>query len=85
MERREPCRDEVEARDSQLGRLVALKFIGAGDREMTLRFMQEARAQSRIDHPDICKVLHTAHDYVVKVTLGCALESTLTPGDILRI
>jgi serine/threonine-protein kinase len=45
-----------KARDRRLGRLVALKFIRGGDARMTRRFMQEARAQSRIDHPGVCKV-----------------------------
>nr|WP_255412557.1 serine/threonine-protein kinase [Haliangium sp. UPWRP_2] len=45
-----------QARDRALGRLVALKFIRSADPHMTARFMQEARAQSRIDHPGICKV-----------------------------
>ncbi|MBL9005484.1 MAG: serine/threonine protein kinase [Myxococcales bacterium] len=46
-----------KARDRRLRRLVALKFIRGGDERLTQRFMQEARAQSRIDHPGICKVL----------------------------
>ncbi len=46
-----------KARDRRLGRIVALKFIRSGDEQMTNRFMLEARAQSRIDHPGICKVL----------------------------
>lgn len=44
------------ARDPRLGRLIALKFIRNIDAHTTLRFMQEARAQARIDHPDICKI-----------------------------
>lgn len=46
-----------KARDRRLRRVVALKFIRGGDDRLTQRFMQEARAQSRIDHPGICKVL----------------------------
>lgn len=46
-----------KARDRRLDRIVALKFIRGGDQKMTARFMQEARAQSHIDHPNICKVL----------------------------
>ena len=44
------------ARDRRLGRVVALKFIRGDDEGMTRRFVQEARAQSRIDHPFVCKV-----------------------------
>ena len=45
-----------KARDRRLDRLVALKFIRNDDEQQIHRFMQEARAQSRIDHPGICKV-----------------------------
>ncbi len=46
-----------KARDKRLGRLVALKFIRGGDDRLTQRFMQEARAQSRLEHDGICRVL----------------------------
>lgn len=46
-----------EARDKRLDRLVAIKFIHGADPYLTMRFLQEARAQSRIDHPNVCKVL----------------------------
>jgi serine/threonine-protein kinase len=45
-----------KARDRRLGRTVALKFILGSDPELVMRFLQEARAQARIDHPNICKV-----------------------------
>ncbi|MBX7220448.1 MAG: protein kinase [Blastocatellia bacterium] len=45
-----------QARDRRLDRLVALKFIRGGDPTLLERFMQEARSQSRIDHPNVCKV-----------------------------
>ncbi len=45
-----------EARDRKLGRIVALKFIRGNDEQMSVRFLQEARTQSKIDHPGICKV-----------------------------
>ena len=45
-----------KARDRRLKRLVALKFIHGDDPAMVQRFMQEARAQARLDHPHICKV-----------------------------
>jgi hypothetical protein len=45
-----------QAKDKQLGRIVALKFIRGGDPNLVMRFVQEARAQSRIEHPGICKV-----------------------------
>ncbi|WNG22246.1 protein kinase [Cystobacter fuscus] len=45
-----------KARDRRLGRTVALKFIRGSDPELVMRFLQEARAQARIDHPNVCKV-----------------------------
>ena len=44
------------ARDRKLGRIVALKFIRSADQRLTRRFIQEARAQARIEHDHICKV-----------------------------
>lgn len=46
-----------KARDRRLGRIVALKFIRSNDDQMTQRFMQEARAQSKLEHEGICRVL----------------------------
>jgi eukaryotic-like serine/threonine-protein kinase len=46
-----------EARDKRIDRRVALKFIHTLDPYMTSRFLQEARAQARINHPNVCKVL----------------------------
>ncbi len=45
-----------EARDALLGRPTALKFIRGAGTERGLRLLQEARAQARIDHPNVCKV-----------------------------
>src|SRR4051812_26145315 len=42
--------------DRRLHRDVALKFIRGGDPRLTLRLLQEARAQARIDHASVCKV-----------------------------
>ncbi|WP_223782391.1 serine/threonine-protein kinase [Myxococcus sp. AS-1-15] len=44
------------ARDTRLGRQVALKFIQGAAPERAMRLVQEARAQARIDHPHVCKV-----------------------------
>jgi serine/threonine-protein kinase len=43
------------ARDEQLGRFVALKILVAGD-AATERFIREARAVARVDHPHIIPV-----------------------------
>lgn len=45
-----------KGRDKRLNRIVALKFIRGSDPNLVMRFIQEARAQARIDHPNICKV-----------------------------
>jgi eukaryotic-like serine/threonine-protein kinase len=50
-----------EARDTRLGRTVALKVLPAGaaaDADRRLRFQQEARLISTLNHPHIC----TLHD-----------------------
>jgi len=48
-----------KALDRRLDRLVALKFLFAGieeEGEKTRRFMEEARAASSLDHPNICTI-----------------------------
>jgi serine/threonine-protein kinase len=45
-----------KARDRRLDRVVAIKFILGADPNLTLRFVREARAQARIDHPNVCRV-----------------------------
>lgn len=47
------------AKDSVLGRLVALKFLHRSEPSLLKRFLWEAQAQARIDHPNICKVYET--------------------------
>jgi serine/threonine protein kinase len=53
-----------KAYDSRLDRHVALKFMPGylnGDEEARERFMTEARAASRLDHPHIC-VIHDVNE-----------------------
>ena len=49
------------ARDTRLGRRVALKFLdperfGADDEDAQRRLLHEARAASGLNHPNICQV-----------------------------
>jgi serine/threonine-protein kinase len=44
------------ARDPRLGRDVALKFLKDEDAELARRFLVEARAQARVEHPAVCPV-----------------------------
>ncbi|HWU86338.1 MAG TPA: protein kinase [Kofleriaceae bacterium] len=45
-----------KARDRRLGRTIAIKFLLGADPNLTIRFLREARAQARIDHPSVCHV-----------------------------
>jgi len=46
----------LRARDARLGRDVAVKLLHRTDGDRPIRFLQEARAQARIRHPNICPV-----------------------------
>ncbi len=56
------------ARDRRLGRVVAIKFVLEASAKMAARLLCEARAQSRIDHPNICRVYEvgevSGHAYI---------------------
>lgn len=45
-----------EAWDPVLRRRVAIKLLHGDDPDLVRRFVREAQAQARVDHPNICKV-----------------------------
>jgi len=45
-----------QAYDPTLRRVVALKLVRNRDPQVLARFQREARAQARVDHPNVCKV-----------------------------
>ena len=76
------------ARDTRLGRIVAIKLILSEDAENTqarLLFEREARAIAALNHPRVCGVhdvgRHGAHDFLVMEYLdGETLEARLRRG-----
>lgn len=87
------------AQDEQLGRKIALKFIArefATDPRRVLRFEQEARAVSSLNHPNVCVIHETgvtennrhfiAMEYIQGETLRDKLtRETLTPLEAVQI
>ena len=73
------------ARDSRLGRTVALKVLPpdiAGDPGRRQRFEQEARAASALNHPNILSVYDTGtQDGLVYIVSELIEGESLRPGD----
>src|SRR6185295_13214777 len=80
--------DVYRARDSRLGRDVAIKLIPgsfAGEAGRVHRFEQEARAAGQLNHPNILVVhdvgIHAGAPYIVSELLeGASLRSRLQAG-----
>jgi len=80
-----------KARDRRLERTVALKFLPeglAGNGEIKRRFLQEARAVARLDHPNVC-VIHGVEEtpegrpfLVMPCYEGETLEAKLRRGPL---
>ena len=73
-----------KARDRRLGRLVALKFIRGADPDRVMRFLQEARAQARIEHPNVCQVHEVGEvggkSYIAMQLIGGQSLDRAAPG-----
>ncbi|HKS08764.1 MAG TPA: protein kinase [Pyrinomonadaceae bacterium] len=79
------------ARDTQLGRNIALKLISqefATDTQRVLRFEQEARAASALNHPNVC-VIHDIgitdkgrHFIAMEYIQGTTLRDHLAHGPL---
>ena len=52
----------IEARDTRLGRLVAIKFASE---KFSERFEREARAVAALNHPHICALYDVGPNYLV--------------------
>ena len=77
------------ARDQRLDREVALKFLSAEltrDPQARTRFLAEARAAARLDHPNICTIhdigeTPNGHAYIaMSYYEGRTLEASIADG-----
>lgn len=83
-----------EAYDTKLRRKVALKLLGVDHPELRRRFVREARAMARIDHPNALEIhevdefedqAYLAMEYVDGVTLREWLATPHTSAEILEV
>jgi len=75
-----------QAFDERLDRFVALKFLPeelAGHAEAKARFVDEARAASRLDHPSICTVYDVGDDEEGNLFIAMAFYEGRTLADRL--
>jgi eukaryotic-like serine/threonine-protein kinase len=75
--------DVWKARDTRLGRMVAIKRLKADHIE---RFAQEARAIAALNHPHICQLYDVGPDYlVIEYIHGKTLETPLPVEQAVRL
>ena len=73
--------DVYRARDTRLGRDVAIKVAGE---QFSKRFEREARAISALNHPHICTVYDVGPNYLVmELVEGTSLGGPMPMGDAL--
>src|SRR6185369_4171311 len=72
-----------KARDTRLGRIVAIKRLTAPHSD---RFAQEARAIAALNHPHICQIHDIGSDYLVLEFIdGEPLRGPLPVDDVVRL
>jgi serine/threonine-protein kinase len=72
-----------KARDTRLGRLVAMKRLTG---QHSARFEQEARALAALNHPHICQIYDVGPDYLVLEYIeGKPLPSPLAPEKAVQL
>ena len=50
------------ARDTRLGRTVAIKILPGADPELHARFAREGQAIAALSHPNICTIHDVGHE-----------------------
>ena len=77
-----------KARDTRLGRFVAIKVL---KEQFSERFEREARAIAALNHPNICQLYDIGHDYLVmefiegETVAAMVKRRPLKLGEALRI
>ena len=72
-----------KARDTRLGRIVAIKKVKEQHSE---RFKQEARSIAALNHPNICQIFDIGDDYLVlEYVEGKPLSSPLPEQEAVRL
>ncbi len=70
--------DVVEAWDTLLGRVVALKILNHLEPAAMVRFMHEAQLQAKLEHPNICRIYDIeAHEGVPRIAMQLVRGPTL--------